>query len=187
MQWPPPAPSVYATIASHVWASDTLYGAAEKLESMLQRHGYSDLRWYLVPKGFAVATRCERIRKNGTAIDFSAEVPAISEFTLAGIVGSIFKAHKGRFRVMLLTVTSDPGSLTSVEAAGDATTAEMLGHGGGFAIPNELKSIKVDADKHHGLVLFYEIVRTADQQPQVVHQQALTSAAQLWATGLETH
>jgi hypothetical protein len=163
-----------------------LLNAAERIRRMLVRHGYADLGFYLTQTGFAVVTRCERIDGAGAPLQdprFSVDIPRLRDFSLSGIVSAMFSAPQGRFRVIMIAVTSDPGSIRRRTSDGTAGAVELLGPGGDPVIPREFDSIGFSG--YTALALFYEITKTGEQPPHVVGD-GLTVDAHLRGSGLET-
>ncbi len=187
LEWPPPDPSAIAEIEARYFAGDrTLWDAAERIRGMLVRRGYQDLGWYRTGTGFAVATRCERIDDSGIPLGeprFSTTIPRFHDFSLRGIARALFSAPRGRFRVIVIAVTSDPGAVHRRTGTTDATAVEALSAGGNAPIPRTLDQVSLA--RHAALILFYEIAKLGDASPRIV-TDGLTSADHVRGSGLET-
>lgn len=186
MKWPPPLPSAFALLQPILFEDDhTLYDVAGHVQEALARRGYSDMSWYIIPNGFAVVTRCERISDTGAPLDhprFSSDIERIHEFSLRGMLSALFRAPRGRFRVLLVAVTSDPASIVGRTDDRDGDTLTNLSRFGGFAIPEELNDSPRNG--HSAFILFYELSKRGDRDLEVVHDGALTSADEVTSTGL---
>jgi hypothetical protein len=185
-EWPPPEASAIAEIEPGYFSSDrTLWDAAHRIRQMLVRHGYEDQGWYTTGTGFAVVTRCERIDGDGTPRQdprFSMDIPMFHDFSLLGIARAMFSAPQGRFRVIMIAVTSDPASIRRRTHDGGAGTVERLGQHGDAVIPQELQTPPLEG--HSALILFYEITKLGDQPPRIV-ADGLTVDTHVRGSGME--
>jgi hypothetical protein len=187
LEWPPPDASAIAEIEPSYFLDDrTLLDAATRLRQMLVRHGYEDLGWYVTQTGFAVVTRCERIDGRGAPLHdprFSVDIPSFHDFSFSGIARAMFSAPEGRFRVIMIAVTSDPASIRRRAHGGDASPVEALGLDGDAVVPQELQTLRFQG--YTALILFYEISKVGDKPPRIV-ADGLTVDTHIRGSGLET-
>lgn len=71
--WPPPKASTFAKIPAEFFTKPNevvyLKDVVKQLETALEKAGYYERKLYSVKDGFAIATRIERIRVDGTPMD----------------------------------------------------------------------------------------------------------------------
>jgi hypothetical protein len=135
--WPPPRwTSRYAVPPGlAIAASDEDLGQVEdRLKVALSRAGISEWSVYGIGQvGFALATRIESIQNDGTpksgTARWSVADPALTaleeqrSFSLSQYLRSLFTAQRGRYRVIVITVTNRPvvpGGGDSLPAPGAA-------------------------------------------------------------------
>lgn len=163
--WPPPAPSDRMSIDRSLVVS-----AAEESISMLEVSrrftraltdiGYTDHRFYATPgQGFALITRMERIRPDGTPepdemrfLDPDARAP----FSLGRFMAELFFAPEGHYRVIVFIVTAEnftPGGETMTEDQADTLLSEGL-----IRLPARYASIPF-SEAHFVDALIYEFYK----------------------------
>jgi hypothetical protein len=121
--WPPPRASaltaVPAALLAKAGASPRSLGDVERrLTAALDANEYSERSYYLVPDGFAIATRLEQINPDGTSKAghqrWAAESGPLREFSLQAYLSALFSASQGYYRVIVFVVTSHPFSQADV-------------------------------------------------------------------------
>lgn len=131
LPWPLPLPSSSMEIPKELRVvpapGDRLTVAADRLVRALRAAGYADLRFYDIPKGFALVTPLELIDDQGLAVAhpdpkqrFSAAYPGEGFFTMR-FWSDLLRAKTGRFRVFVFVVIDHPFGY-----AKDVTDAEIL-------------------------------------------------------------
>ena len=115
--WPPPRSSSSIVIPSQFFkdnhASHLLLSDIERiLRDSLNTCGYFEKSYYLVPDGFAIVTRIERINDDGTPkqdVDrWSLESIYSDTLSIEDFLKSLFTANQGLYRVIAFIVTADP-------------------------------------------------------------------------------
>lgn len=187
LHWPPPRASATAQVGAPLLAGvETLYELATRFSAVLTSRGYGDLNWFLTPTGFVTVTRCERIGPEGVSLEhprFSTEIGKIGDLSFTKLLGAIFHAREGRFRVVMLVVTSSPNSMYDpLPSVDDGLQVIRLGQNGAAQIPEEL--LTKSSRGYAAYYLFYEIERTGEARPRLVYSTALTAAQHLAATKL---
>jgi hypothetical protein len=150
--WPPPRPSVaFALPRTLLWralsVSDASHFAARQLgdfdtmlSAAMERAGYMQRSYYLVPGGFALATQLERIGDDGRSAvgeaRWALEQPQPAAFSLAEYLKALFAAAPGRFRIVVLVVSSMPFTTSDVEPGVDTARAWVTG--GMSALPLDI-------------------------------------------------
>jgi hypothetical protein len=115
----PPAPSAPAyTLDTNLFRRQgaTLQDTADRLLKALRDQQYVEYGYYCVPNGFALATRIERIQEDrrpwpGDARWEAGKAPLLrlqDGFSLKRIVGALFRADPGRYRMIVFYVTDRP-------------------------------------------------------------------------------
>lgn len=173
LSWPPPEPSASASLSRDVVAShsDTsLFHIAGNLERSLKSAGYSDLRFFGVQDGFAIATRLEQIQRNGRGSKGSSRwesgiLPA-AEFTLKDYLKALLHGRRGYYRALLFVVTPHPVSPQPGQSSADQV--RQLSRRGALALPYEIGLLEF-SKKHKVTVLIYEFEKYEDDaQPALV-------------------
>jgi len=117
LPWPPPTASGFVVlprdlVRSRLRRNQRLAAVDAQIRNALSRSGYGDASYYGAPGGFAIATRVERIDREGTPLAgearWSTNVPPLREFTLEAYLRALFAAESGYFRVFLIVVSNTP-------------------------------------------------------------------------------
>jgi hypothetical protein len=114
--WPPPEASARQRIPSDRLRGTnpkiSLLGVARRLEAAFDQAGYGEIAYYFVPKGFAIVSRLEQIKPDGTPLDvpdrWSREIAPPPVYSLRAYIEALFSANPGHFRVVVFIVTSEP-------------------------------------------------------------------------------
>ena len=131
LPWPVPLPSTSMEIPAALRApaepGSHLTRASDWLARALVEAGYSDFRWYDIPKGFALVTRLELIDDQGQAmahpdpaVRFSVEYPPLGFFTMR-FWAELLHGRTGRFRALVFVVIDHPFGY-----AKDVTDAQIV-------------------------------------------------------------
>jgi hypothetical protein len=164
--WPPPRFSSRTEVDRGFFEGDPDLGAvAETLEAALERAGHVEWSYYSVPAGFALATRLENLEADGSPKSdrWTSTVGLGREFTIAGYLRALFTAPRGYFRIIVLTVTSEPFT----PGAEGPSRAEAMGWvvEGGTGLPRSIARIPFGPD-HQCIALIYEFEKgTDDAEP----------------------
>lgn len=130
--WPPPRASARTTIPPALFAKlaagpPTLGDVDRKLAAALDANDYSERSYYLVPDGFAIATRLEQINSDGTpkagTQRWLAGSGPLREFSLRAYLAALFSANQGYYRVIVFIVTPHPFSQADVSVRRDEAIA----------------------------------------------------------------
>ena len=80
-----------------------------------------------MPDGFALVTRLEQIRPDGTPLDppdrWSAEVGPVRQFNLRTILRALFTANPGYFRILVFVATPHPFNQSDEEVRREEAVA----------------------------------------------------------------
>ena len=160
--WPPPMPSSQDIIARALVvgdSADTWGAVSDRFDTALAAAGYGDRNYYAVPRGFALATRIERIDRDGRSLSEptrwigSRERP---DWTLEAVLRELAGVPVGRYRTLVF-VFSDTGfksgGATMSETMADRWLADGLNR-----LPTEMRGIPYGADFQCD-VLVYEFVQ----------------------------
>ena len=112
--WPPPRASARTLIPVSLLQSPggqtLLFDVAARLQQAFNEAGYGELSWYSVPGGFAMVSRMEQFDRYGTPLPdpdrFS--IAIAQPRTLGERLWEVIRARQGRFRMIVLVVTSEP-------------------------------------------------------------------------------
>jgi len=136
-------------------------GAVEdRLKEAFQTAGYPQPRVYQTCGGFALISKIERSRADGTPfkvprrfVDPAQSLSAIEDFSLDGIFRALFAVQPGIFRLTVVIVSNQP----IVPNAGELSlpAARALIAGGAAALPPQLRVQDFTSD-HQVTALVYE-------------------------------
>ena len=190
--WPPPKASARITIPSERLRGQdqpiSLLAVARRLESAFNEAGYGELRYYSVPKGFAIVSRLEQIKIDGTPLEeanrWSTDVAPPRVYSLASYLQALFSANSGHFRVIAFAVTSEP---VTENPNAQVTREEALGWltKGSNKLPREYGKVVFDED-YDCTVLIYEFEKPAVDDPPFLNDPSRLTAkthlekAKLW-------
>ncbi len=128
--WPPPLASGTDIIPRSLLSNSQtglLKDVNQRLAAALEACGYTGNSYYAVPDGFALVTHLEQINLDGTSRPmpgrWAAQVQPLSTFSLSEYLKALFTANPGRYRVIVLVVTSHPFS----QADAKVSKEEALG------------------------------------------------------------
>jgi hypothetical protein len=180
----------------------TLGDAARILDQTLRQAGYGEQAWYLVSldqtevNGFAVITRLERIRPDGSPIQenrFSQDFERPRPTSLLNLLrGALVAAPKGRHRVFAFYVTiravpqrtTDTNERLKLEAT-DSLFVTGARTPDSFQILNTIPTHSPNVFRSVIVAYVYEFERSSGNQPAEFVQNSSQSAEQhLRAAGL---
>lgn len=123
--WPPPRASTMMNIddaALRIAGNRTTLGRVDdRLVQALDAAGYVEKSYFAVPDGFALVTRLEQIRADGTPLDppdrWSAVAGPLREFSLRAFLRALFTSNPGHFRILVFVATPHPFSQSDQEVS----------------------------------------------------------------------
>jgi hypothetical protein len=181
--WPPPAASALYVMPPELLvgraakAKGTLSDVADKITGALEGAAYFERSFYSVPNGFAMVTRLERIRQDGSPDAFRwVDVDTEQNFSLARYLRGLLFSDPGHFRLIVFVVTDRPFSATGAPL-GIAESKTLLSQGFN-TIPRSTSAITVSAD-HQCSVLIYEFEKEKDRKPKFVAHSAIPARQHL--------
>ena len=186
--WPPPQPSSTVLLPLDTirdQASGQAIGDVMTfVESALNRQGYHDRSYWSVPGGAALATRLERINKNGEALAAPTRWPTSrleADFSLASYLKSLFYTEPGLFRVIVFVLSTE----AIVTADRNATSDEALDwlRRGMVSLPAEIAGQKIEP-AHRLTALIYEFEKSEGAEAVVLAPGRLTGREHLRRAGL---
>ena len=137
--WPPPRTTArYALprdLATAQGRATTLGVVADHLEVALRSQGYTQLGYYGVPDGFALATQVEQIRDDGRPMPapdrWEAELQPVSlaNFSLETYLKALVMARRGYYRIIVFVASPHPFT-EDLHQRLSRERAEELFHGG---------------------------------------------------------
>jgi hypothetical protein len=172
-EWPPPRPSARVEVPRQLLAAGPLLlgDVAERLEEALREAGYGDRSYYAVPGGFALVAELEQIEEDGSPRSgderWSVKVPARPTFSLAEYLRALFTSARGRFRIIVFAVTSEPIRHAQEGAEFEVATDWLLS--GNSKLPPSVGSLGYGST-HSCTALIYEFERS-----EAVHETILTN------------
>jgi hypothetical protein len=157
--WPPPKPTAsYSYPSSWLQQYKTLGEFSAHLEQALRRSGYTQFSYTLVPGGFALATRFERVDKSETPPSDTARWTEVqNNIPLPWIerIKALFAGTDGRCRLFVFFITTDDRSPSQTPAEYDQAKSWSLG--GTPSLPSVLAKVIVTAG-HKFYVYEYEFI-----------------------------
>ncbi|QSA97989.1 hypothetical protein [Methylococcus sp. EFPC2] len=166
--WPPPKASAFARIPRELVIKQgqqtTLQDLAERLERAFDSAGYSEKSYHAVPGGFALASRLERIKLDGTPQDgterWSVNTERRAILSLSDYLKALFTAPQGHYRLIVFVVTNRPYAQTETKPTRDDAMAWL--DRGTLALPKALGQ-QIYADDYYTTALIYEFEKGANQ------------------------
>lgn len=106
--WPPPPPSAFHVEDLSVVPGRKVLAVYDKVRQRLEAIGYRQYH-FLAPGGFAIVADVENIDLSGkpTSNRWKKSVRRLTNFDLASIMRGILAGDLGRYRVMVIILTSD--------------------------------------------------------------------------------
>lgn len=194
--WPPPLPSTKTEIPASVFKScGTLEDVYEILSAALQRNGYSDNSYFLVPasdkNGFALATQLEQIDLDGVPKkDPNRWNTSLMSNKYVGweYIAATLLPNPGFFRVIVFIVTDVPFVPKPIKV--DQETAQSWLYEGSSGFPEQLKEVGFNNSfKVFALVYEYEQKNAKSDafliNPSKYNAQAHLSKSHVWDDLLE--
>jgi outer membrane protein OmpA-like peptidoglycan-associated protein len=172
--WPPPMASgthqIPMAMLSRRAGVTTLGDVAARLQTALERAGYSQGSFFAVPGGFALVTRLEHINSDGSVKPASerwlpADSRPLEDFTLSSYIRALFQARRGYYRVMAFIVT--PLDFAQAPISLSPAAAKEWVSTGSTGVPPSVRNITLKPATHRCTALIYEFQREADDDPIV--------------------
>ncbi len=190
-EWPPPRPSARVEVPRQLLAAGDslrLADVGERLEEALRHAGYGDRSYYAVPAGFALVSELEQIDEDGSpkagGQRWSVKAPARPAFSLADYLRALFTSARGRFRIIVFAVTSEP--IRHERAGADFEVAKDWLLSGNSKLPSSIGRLSYTSS-HSCTALIYEFERseavseTVLTTPSAVSGQIHLVKAGIWA------
>lgn len=167
LPWPPPQASAMAVLPTRVLFSDSDWNPGMRLSNVDQRltqaltaAGYSESSYYRIPNGFALVTRIEQIKDDGTPLDpparWSIDISPLDRFSLLEYLRALFAARNGYFRVIVFAVTSQPFVQTEDHVRRSEALAWL--RSGFNVLPHEIGDLEY-TQRHQVTALVYEFLK----------------------------
>jgi hypothetical protein len=179
------------TLASHAvtnaLGADQTSGNIEALIlEALDAGGYSDRSTWLVPGGFAVVARLERIGLDGAPVAEPDRWPlsdnSVSRFDLRRFVVGLFYAQPGYFRVIVFVVSDE--AFTQTDRSATRNQALEWLRRGANRLPREYAERRF-TPLHAITALIYEFARdNASEEPRLLTPGRLSGRKHLEMAGL---
>ena len=169
-------------------AGTTLQDVADKLERALDGAGYAERGFYCVPRGFALATRVERISPStkapwhGDARWTTSRTPLLrlQGLSLSQIVEALTAADAGRYRMIVFFVTDRRVRPTTASPAAEWSN---LPSGGDDELPDLLSDVPFGPG-HSVRAFVYEFSRPSVARPAIFVPETLATRTHLERSGI---
>jgi hypothetical protein len=188
--WPPPRASALVVIPSDLLyisgrAPTTLGEINQKLLSALSTAGHLSYSYYVIPDGFAVATRLEQINSDGFPLAgdqrWSEKLDPVRALSLASLGRAIFLSRAGYYRVVVFMVTSAP--FVQAEQGPTEVEAKNWITGGWNVLPRVLAESKVTEDTSVS-ALIYELEKSPGRDARIPAPGRLPAQVHLERAGI---
>ena len=111
--WPPPQASSKETISPELLTQELSHPNLEDIDShmtkALRQIGHTEYSYFVVPAGYALVTRLEKIQDNGTPTlgveRWEAKLASMSNFSLEQCLKALFTAKKGYYRIIVFVIS----------------------------------------------------------------------------------
>ena len=170
--WPPPSASTSEEIPRSLLTANgetsTFGTVADRLRGALDRCGYTEIKFYGVPGGFAIVTRMEQFYADGRSKEPPARWAAdiqplkLSQTSILGYLEALLWAPPGYYRVVLFVVTSSSWDKPGPKAAEAVVNAWL--DGGQYGLPKTLRGMPFE-EECKCIALVYEFKQTVRGQP----------------------
>lgn len=183
--WPPPTPTSQDTIARALVVGDaaTTWGAvSDRFDAALAAAGYEDRSYYAVPDGFALATRIERIDRDGHPLAEPTRWVGSGghrAWTLEAVLRELAGVPVGRYRTLVFVFSATP--FRSRPAPVSEEMAERWRADGLNRLPGGLRALPY-GDDFRCDVLVYEFQQGAAGEPATFVEAGLSARRHLAAS-----
>ncbi|NBB75495.1 MAG: hypothetical protein GVY35_17765 [Bacteroidetes bacterium] len=189
--WPPPRASTMMNIDDaalrNAGDSTTLGQVNDRLVQALDAAGYVEKSYFAVPDGFALVTRLEQIRPDGTPLDppdrWSAVAGPLREFSLRAFLRALFTSNPGHFRILVFVATPHPFSQSDQEVSQEEAT-EWLNVG--FNRLPDAMARQLYTRAYRMTALVYEFEQPESDDALLVTPGRLTARTHLARSGVLT-
>ena len=166
--FPPPKSSASHTFEEEVFEqANNLYEVSELIEGALKKSGYFEKSYYKIPDGFALVTRMEKMKPDGSPapVDERWNInhnSTGSSFDLMSYFKSLFFAKDGHYRIIVFLIT--PENLRQSEDKMTMEEAKKYLTKGFNRLPNSFKNIPF-TDEYSCSALIYEWYKVEHEDP----------------------
>ena len=165
--WPIPKPSSYLTLRNNELPhlSKTSIGdMADSLEGILAQAGFSEFRYYNLPKGIAMVTKLERVDEQGEPFpaperwDINDISASFENFSLAQLMPVLVGAEHGYYRVLVFVLVEKNQVIVFGDPFEQEKEITKFVDRGAINLPEKFRQIYITDDFNLN-VLVYEMVR----------------------------
>ena len=183
--WPPPTPTSQDGIARALVVGNgasTWGTVSDHFDAALEAAGYEDRDYYAVPGGFALATRIERIDRDGRPLSVPTRWVGSRgerEWTLEAMLRELAGVPVGRYRTLVFVFSDtafQSGDVAMSEAMAERWRSRGLNH-----LPAGLRTLAYGQDFNCD-VLVYEFQQRAAGEPASFVQAGLPARRHLTAS-----
>ncbi len=181
--WPPPNASAQETIPDK-WlrkgSPTTLADVANLLQKALELAEYSQLSYYAVPRGFALATHLEQIAADGTPLPgadrWKVGTPSVGNLSLLDFITALAHAPAGHYRAIVFIVTD--AAWTQSAAAPSEAQIERWATGGVTALPEAIGAMAF-SEGHRATAMIYQFRKRGQEEAKFVAPSPLSAYSHL--------
>ncbi|MBC6987714.1 thrombospondin type 3 repeat-containing protein [Alteromonas sp. BZK5] len=191
--WPIPKPSSYLILRnnqlSHV-RKTSIGEMVDSLEEVLGNSGYSEFKYYSLPKGIVMVTQLERINEMGAPFampdrwDINDVGASMENFDLAQLLRVLVGAEHGYYRVLVFVLMQKDQVIVFDEPLGEEKEITKFVDGGAINLPGKLRQIHI-ADDLNLTVLVYEMVRKRVGTGAEIYSSGLSVKSHLDSTEIQ--
>jgi hypothetical protein len=176
--WPPPKASAWSDVPRDFLQKRQkevkLLETAAVLEGALEKAGYSERSYYPIPQGFALVSRVEQIKTDGTpqppSLRWSFKSP--KNFSISSYLQALFQGQPGLYRSLLFIVTTNP-VLQSSELATFKVSLDWA-WSGGSRLPVSTGALPFTTE-YRCTAFVYEFERASPESDAIVRVPGLLS------------
>ncbi len=167
--FPPPKASASHTFEQNVFSkANNLFEVSELIEGALRKSGYFEKSYYKIPNGFALVTRMEKMKPDGSPAPDAERWNVNHEnagggFDLLSYFKSLFLAADGHYRIIVFMITSE--NMRQSEEVMTMEEAKKYLTKGYNRLPNTFKNIPF-TDDYSCSALIYEWYKVENEEPQ---------------------
>ena len=184
--WPPPNYTIlYVLNNIYFKNAKTLANADKIITTALEDSGYDNGAYFYIPNGFALVTRIELIRENGTPLDtpsrWNGSIKGYYHLTWSAYLKALIFPNKGYYRIIVFAVT-DKG----INSSGKKVTkkvAEQWLFDGISALPESIAKKKYDAGYRCSAII-YQFRKQEGMSPELLQPGTITGLDHLSKSGI---
>jgi hypothetical protein len=179
--FPPPQASGTFDLSPYFRGAPHLGAIADRMEESLANSRYYEHQYYYINGGFALVTRIEQYREDGSSHSEPgrwAAKPYREEGSWWDYLGSLFTDDPGRFRIFVFIVTNTP-LVSDTSRKITRATAEAWLREGASSLPLSIRQSPKDSSTTVSVLIYDFLTRSGTGKTELVQPSLLPSLIHL--------